>query len=107
MRVASSDTTYINEGRIWFRPTKPFGLPYRIIIPKKVDCTNLLVPVYISASHVGFCAVRLESLWMQLGDAAGVAAAMSVVQNSDVQSITIKKLQKIFSEQGMITSLKQ
>jgi hypothetical protein len=56
----------------------PFPLPYSVIVPKVGEAENLLVPVAISASHIGFNAVRLEPTWMVLGQSAGVAAAMVV-----------------------------
>jgi len=56
----------------------PFPLPYSIMVPRDApgQAQNLLVPVAVSASHVGFNAVRLEPTWMVLGQSAGVAAAM-------------------------------
>lgn len=56
----------------------PFALPYAIMVPKRSELDNLLVPVAVSASHVAFNAVRLEPTWMILGMSAGVAAAMAV-----------------------------
>jgi len=56
----------------------PFPLPYSIMVPKLGEAENLLVPVAVSASHIGFNAVRLEPTWMILGQSAGVAAAMVV-----------------------------
>ncbi len=56
--------------------TRPAQVPYRSLLPKEVD--NLLVPVAMSASHVGWGAIRLEPCWMQLGESAGFAAALSV-----------------------------
>lgn len=56
----------------FYHATPPYQIPYGVIIPTKGD--NLLVPVAASASHVGFCALRLEPIWMSLGEAAGHAA---------------------------------
>lgn len=56
--------------------SRPAQVPYRSLLPQEVD--NLLVPVAISASHVGWGSIRLEPVWMQLGEAAGFAAALSV-----------------------------
>jgi hypothetical protein len=56
--------------------TRPAQVPYRSLLPKEVD--NLLVPVALSASHVGWGAIRLEPAWMQLGESAGFAAALAV-----------------------------
>jgi hypothetical protein len=56
--------------------TRPAQVPYRCLLPKEVD--NLLVPVALSASHVGWGAIRLEPAWMQIGESAGFAAALAV-----------------------------
>lgn len=59
--------------------SKPAQIPYRCMLPQGVD--NLLVPVCMSTSHVGWGSVRLEPVWMQIGEAAGFAAALSVKSN--------------------------
>jgi hypothetical protein len=56
--------------------SRPAQVPYRSILPQGVD--NLLVPVALSASHVGWGSIRLEPVWMQTGEAAGLAAALSI-----------------------------
>jgi hypothetical protein len=56
--------------------TRPAQVPYRSLLPREVD--NLLVPVALSASHVGWGAIRLEPVWMQTGESAGFAAALAV-----------------------------
>lgn len=58
---------------------RPAQVPYRCLLPKEVD--NLLVPVALSASHVGWGSIRLEPVWMQTGEAAGFAAAIAVKGN--------------------------
>ena len=74
-RVALNDHEFVNEGRIW-RMGYAYQIPYRAITPKAEECANLLVPCAASFSHVAFCTLRLESVWMITGQAAGVAAAM-------------------------------
>lgn len=56
--------------------TRPAQVPYRSLLPQEVD--NLLVPVALSASHVGWGSIRLEPVWMQTGESAGFAAALAV-----------------------------
>jgi len=60
--------------------SRPAQVPYRSLLPNEVE--NLLVPVAISASHVGWGAIRLEPTWMQLGESAGHAAALAVKANT-------------------------
>lgn len=101
-KVAISKTQYINEGRIWVKVEQPYELSYRIITPKQNECTNLLVPVCASASHVGFCSIRVEVTWMQLGQAAGVAATMAAKNKKPVQEIDVKRLQETLKEAGVL-----
>ncbi len=80
---------------------QPFQIPYGVMLPKKFE--NLLVPVAVSASHVGFCGIRLEPTWSALGQAAGLAAHLSIknkvpvalVRVADLQSLLLKKGAKI------------
>ena len=91
-RYVSDSGHIINEGRIWKVGTR-FDIPYRAITPKAGECSNLLVPVCASASHVAFCTIRLEPTWMHLGEAAGIAAVMAGKSGESVQSIDVKSLQ--------------
>ena len=58
----------------------PFEIPYGALLPRAAECTNLLVPVAFSASHVAFCSVRMEANWMVLGQSAGIAAAIAAAE---------------------------
>ena len=66
--------------------------PYRSIVPKKAQCTNLLVPVCVSASHIAMTSIRMEPVWMILGESAGVAASMAVKSGSAVQDVPYAEL---------------
>lgn len=104
-RVAISDTSFTNEGRIWHKVTKPFELPYRIILPKTDECNNLLVPVASSTSHVAFCSYRLESTWMQMGHVAGTAAAMAIAKGINPADVDITELQATLQNEKMILKI--
>jgi hypothetical protein len=69
-----------------------YRIPYRAIVPKKEQCANLLVPVCVSASHIAMTSIRMEPVWMILGESAGVAAAMSVKAGAPVQDVTYAEL---------------
>ena len=75
----------------FYNPVPPYQIPYGVLVPR--DVNNLLVPTAVSSSHVGFCALRLEPVWMSLGQAAGHAAAQAVERNLTVQEIAIRPLQ--------------
>jgi hypothetical protein len=66
-----------NEGDIQVGPGGPYPISYGSIIPKKEDCTNLFVPVAVSASHIAYGSIRMEPVFMILGQSAATAAAIS------------------------------
>ncbi len=100
-RLAVSPTEFVNEGRIW-RIGYAYQIPYRAITPKAAECTNLLVPGAASYTHVAYCTLRLESTWMMVGHAAGVAAVMAARANTPVQGIDVAALQNKLRDQKQI-----
>ncbi|PAY17998.1 hypothetical protein CKO51_18510 [Rhodopirellula sp. SM50] len=71
-----------------------YKIPYEAIVPRKGECDNLLVPVCVSASHIAFTSLRMEPVWMILGESAGVAAAMAVDAEIPVQDVPYNKLRQ-------------
>jgi len=100
-RVALSKTEFVNEGRIW-RMGYAYQIPYRAITPKVADCVNLLVPCAASFTHVAFCTLRLESVWMIVGHAAGLAAATAARLGVAVQRIDVPELQERLRDRGQV-----
>jgi hypothetical protein len=84
----------------------PYEIPYRSLTPKAEQCRNLLVPVCLSASHVALCTIRMEPVYMMLGEAAGVAAAMAATTNKAVQRIDVGELLRTLEEHGGILNRK-
>lgn len=82
--------------------TRPSQVPYRALLPAAVE--NLLVPVALSASHVGFGTVRLEPTWMHLGEAAGFAAALARERGTDPGELDVDRLQRRLAEAGVMLS---
>lgn len=72
--------------------TAPYTVPYRVIIPRDVD--GLLVPVAASATHIGYSTLRMEPCWMALGQAAGIAAHLSIQRNISLREIDVTGLQR-------------
>ena len=85
----------------FYNSVPPYQIPYFALVPREVD--NLLVPTAVSSSHVGFCALRLEPIWMVLGQAAGHAAAIVSAQDTNVQSLPIRPLQSRLHGEGSAT----
>lgn len=100
-RLALSETEFVNEGRIW-RMGYAYQIPYRSLTPKPEECTNLLVPGAASFTHVAFCTLRLESVWMITGHAAGIAAAMATKSPADVQKVDVPALQARLRQQKQV-----
>lgn len=82
-----------NEGNVEIHGGLPYPISYRSITPKREECTNLLVPVCCSASHIAYGSIRMEPVFMCLGQAAGMAVAqarkdgLSRIQDVDVERI--------------------
>ena len=85
--------TVRNEGAFGQKCPQPFPISYRAIVPKKEECQNLLVPVCLSASHVAYGSIRMEPVFMVLGQSAGAAAAIAIDDALPVQDVNYEKLQ--------------
>lgn len=82
-------------------PTKvPYQIPYNAIVPKKETCTNLIVPVCFSATHVGYASARMEPVFMVLGESAGIAASHALKENTGVQDIDMEVYLAKLTERG-------
>lgn len=89
-----------HEGE-FYNAVPPYQIPYGVLLPKNLN--NLLVPVAVSSSHVGFTALRLEPIWMSLGQAAGHAAGLAVESRVPVQKVNISLLQDKLHKDGSAT----
>lgn len=79
--------------------TDDYAIPYRAIVP--VDHPNLLVPVCLSATHVALSSIRMEPVYMMLGEGAGRAAQLALAEKVPVQDITVSKLQSRLKKSGV------
>ena len=81
-----------NEGNVEAHLVSPFPISYRSIVPKKSELRNLLVPICLSASHIAFGSIRMEPVFMVLGQSAAIAAAMAIDNDWDLQHIPYDQL---------------
>ncbi len=90
-----------NEGDMQV-PVQPYQIPYRMILPRRAEAANLLVPVCFSASHVAYSSLRMEPQYMIIGHAAGVTASLAVRNGVAVQDIKVAELQRILKSQAAV-----
>ena len=81
-------------------PTAVYTVPFGVIVPKTIN--NLLMPVPVSGSHIGFSTLRMEPCWMALGQAAGVAAALAIDDNVKMRNLAVHRLQRRLLEQKVM-----
>lgn len=98
-RHVTPEGIVLNEGNVEVA-VQPYQIPYRVLLPKPEEATNLLVPVCFSASHVAYSSLRMEPQYMILGHAAGVALAMAAQKGIAVQSVSVGDLQKTLLAEG-------
>ena len=91
-----------DEGTLGAGGISPFPIAYRALVPKPQECTNLLVPVCLSASHVAYAPIRMEPIYMILGQSAGTAAALAIDDNVSVQTLDYNKLRDRLEADGQI-----
>ncbi|WP_437206341.1 FAD-dependent oxidoreductase [Planctomicrobium sp. SH664] len=85
----------------FYQATAPYQIPYGVLLPP--DRGNLLVPVAISSSHIGFCALRYEPIWMGLGEAAGTAAHLSLKHHQPLDKIDPAEIRQSLHAAGAAT----
>ncbi len=103
-RHVTADGAVQNEGDTEV-PAQPYQIAFRVMVPKRKEASNLLVPVCVSASHIAYGTVRMEPVFMALGHAAGVAAAMAARRKAPIQELDVKALQKKLLAQGAVLRL--
>lgn len=99
---------YAKNGRVWNEGDvevggfPPYAIAYRSIRPKREECKNLLVPVCVSASHIAFGSIRMEPVFMVLGQSAATAACMAIDNETAVQDVNIAELQLRLKNDGQV-----
>ena len=81
-----------NEGDVEKGGGKPYPISYRSLVPRRDECTNLLVPVCVSSSHIAFGSIRMEPVFLELGQVCGFAA--SLAGRNPVQDVDVRLIQE-------------
>jgi hypothetical protein len=86
-----------NEGDVQVGGFPPYPISYRALIPKAGECKNLFVPVCLSATHIAYGSIRMEPVFMVLGQSCAVAAAQAIDRKISVQQVDVKAVQRVLS----------
>jgi len=101
-RRMAIDGRCVNEGNVEIAPAEPYPISYRAIVPKREHCTNLLVPICLSSSHIAFGSIRMEPVFMILGQSAAAAAAIALRESIAVQDVKYEELRSELIAGGQI-----
>jgi hypothetical protein len=83
-----------NEGNVEAYGFPPYPISYRSIVPRETECANLLVTVCLASTHIAYGSIRMEPVFMVLGQAAGTAAAFAINGNLPVQQVDYARLRE-------------
>ena len=101
-RYVTAEGFVQDEGDIGVSPDAPYSISYGSIIPKKEECANLLVPVCVSSSHIAYGSIRMEPVFMILGQSAAKAASLAIDKNQAIQDIDYTLLKKELLKDGQV-----
>ena len=91
-----------NEGDVQVGGFPPYPIAYRALVPRESECANLLVPVCHSASHIAYGSIRMEPVFMVLGQSSATAACQAIDRASPVQRIDVSALQERLKADGQV-----
>ena len=94
-----------NEGDVEINPGGPYPISYLAVVPKKEEATNLLVPVCLSSSHIAYGSIRMEPVFMTLGQSAANAAILALDERCAVQDIDKEELRDRLLSAGQVLEL--
>jgi hypothetical protein len=112
-RLADKDGNVFNEGDVQVHRDEkkkrypPYPIDFGSLLPKRAECTNLLVPVCVSASHIAFGSIRMEPVFFALGQAAGTTAVLALKADCDVQDVNYDDLRRRLLLDGQVLSIKK
>lgn len=106
-RVVDANGKVRVEGSYGKQRSMNYGISFRSILPRVSECQNLVVPVCVSASHVAYSSIRMEPVYMMLGQAAAIAAVLALEERKAVQGVSYDTLKKRLLEDGQVVVLRK
>ncbi|HKB05763.1 MAG TPA: FAD-dependent oxidoreductase, partial [Gemmataceae bacterium] len=94
-----------NEGDVQVSPGGPYQISYKSIVPKAGECPNLIVPVCLASSHIAYGSIRMEPVFMVLGQSAATAACLAIDDKVDVQKVEYAKLKERLIQDKQVLDL--
>jgi hypothetical protein len=101
-RYINADGFVQNEGDIGVHPGDPYQIDRRSLLPSPDECSNLLVPVCLSCSHIAFGSIRMEPVFMILGQSAATLAVQAIEAEKRVHEIPYEDLRLKLQEDGQV-----
>ena len=101
-RYVTPDGFVQNEGDIGVRPDRPYQIDMGAIMPVKSECNNLLVPVCVSSSHIAFGSIRMEPVYMTLGQSAGTIASLAIENKENIHHLDYNDIRERLEADGQI-----
>jgi hypothetical protein len=104
-RYVTADGYVQNEGDIGVHPHTPYQIDLRSLLPRREQCNNLLVPVCLSSSHIAYGSIRMEPVFMILGQSAATLAGVAVEEKNGIHSIPYSTLREKLMENGQVLEM--
>ncbi len=106
-RYITSNKHVQNEGDVGVSVSKPYAIDLGAIVPKKEECSNLLVPVALSSSHIAYGSIRMEPVFMILGQSAGIVAVTAIEKGINLYDINYQDIKPLLIKSGQILEYKK
>ena len=106
-RTVRPDGTVMNEGDVQVPLKDPYSIDYRALLPREFQCSNLIVPVCLSATHIAYGSIRMEPVFMILGQSAATAAVLSLETYEPISQLKYEKLESRLIQDGQILRLRR
>lgn len=101
-RYVTAEGYVQNEGDIGVSAPRPYQISLRSLFPLEEQCSNLLVPVCVSCSHIAFGSIRMEPVFMILGQSAATVASLAVKSGRSIHDLTYEEVRKQLLADGQI-----